>query len=203
MNRPLGSMGGQQNSGMSLQEQQTIKMMQGAMESCVAKTAMSGVAGKKGGSACSRISTDMCLLGFGMGAAFGLFMSSFEYAGPTMNEEMVKQTTKQQIKHAFKDMGTRSLSMAKNFGMVGMIYSGSECCIESVSLQESRAIIVMVLLMLQSIQYRAKNDLTNSVAAGAFTGGLLAAKAGPQAMALGAGGFALFSLAIDWYMRRD
>lgn len=68
-----------------------------------------------------------------MGAAFGLFMSSFEYAGPTMNEEIVKQTTKQQIKHAFKDMGTRSLSMAKNFGMVGMIYSGSECCIESVS----------------------------------------------------------------------
>lgn len=68
-----------------------------------------------------------------MGAAFGLFMSSFEYAGPTMNEELVKQTTKQQIKHAFKDMGTRSLSMAKNFGMVGMIYSGSECCIESVS----------------------------------------------------------------------
>lgn len=68
-----------------------------------------------------------------MGAAFGLFMSSFEYAGPVMNEEMVKQTTKQQIKHAFKDMGTRSMSMAKNFGMVGMIYSGSECCIESVS----------------------------------------------------------------------
>jgi import inner membrane translocase subunit TIM22 len=68
-----------------------------------------------------------------MGAAFGLFMSSFEYAGPVMNEDLVKQTTKQQIKHAFKDMGTRSLSMAKNFGTVGLIYSGSECCIESVS----------------------------------------------------------------------
>lgn len=46
MNRPLGSMGSQQNSGMSPQEQQTIKMMQAAMESCVVKTAMSGVAGK-------------------------------------------------------------------------------------------------------------------------------------------------------------
>lgn len=68
-----------------------------------------------------------------MGGAFGLFMSSFEYAGPVMNEDLVKQTTKQQIKHAFKDMGTRSLSMAKNFGLVGMIYSGTECCIESVS----------------------------------------------------------------------
>lgn len=47
MNRPLGSMGGQQNNGMSPQEQQTIRMMQGAMESCVVKTAMSGVAGNK------------------------------------------------------------------------------------------------------------------------------------------------------------
>lgn len=46
MNSPLGGMGGQ-NNGMSLQEQQTIKMMQGVMESCVAKTAMSGVAGIK------------------------------------------------------------------------------------------------------------------------------------------------------------
>ncbi|KAG0743109.1 hypothetical protein G6F57_003341 [Rhizopus arrhizus] len=153
-----------QNSQMSPQEQETIKMMHAAMESCVVKTAMSGAAG------------------FVMGGAFGLFMSSFEYAGPMMNEDLVKQTTKQQIKHVFKDMGTRAWSMAKNFGVVGMIYSGSECCIES---------------------YRAKNDLYNSVAAGAFTGGLLAAKAGPQAMALGAGGFAAFSAGIDWYMHRD
>ncbi|KAI8357871.1 putative mitochondrial import inner membrane translocase subunit [Choanephora cucurbitarum] len=163
MNGPFGGMRGQ-NNGMSLQEQQTIQLLQGAFESCVVKTAMSGVAG------------------FGMGAAFGLFMSSFEYSGPMTNEELVKQTTRQQLRHVAKDMGTRSYSMAKNFGLVGMIYSGTECCIES---------------------YRAKNDLANSVAAGAFTGGLLAAKAGPQAMALGAGGFAMFSLAIDWYMRRD
>jgi import inner membrane translocase subunit TIM22 len=45
--------------------------------------------------------------------------------------------------------------------------------------------------------------LANSVAAGAFTGGLLSAKAGPQAMVLGAGGFAAFSFVIDWYMHRD
>lgn len=70
-----------------------------------------------------------------MGGAFGLFMSSFEYAGPVMNEDLVKQSTKQQMKHVLKDMGTRSWSMAKNFGLVGMIYSGSECCIESVSCQ--------------------------------------------------------------------
>ncbi|KAI8986336.1 Tim17/Tim22/Tim23/Pmp24 family-domain-containing protein [Pilobolus umbonatus] len=164
MNSPFGSAMGPPSRGLSPQELQTVQMMQGVMESCPGKVVMSGG------------------IGFVMGAAMGLFMSSFEYAGPSLNEEIAKQTTKQQIKHAFKDMGNRSYSMAKNFAVVGMIYSGTECCIES---------------------YRAKNDLTNSVAAGAFTGGLLAAKAGPQAMALGAGGFALFSLAIDWYMRRD
>lgn len=68
-----------------------------------------------------------------MGAAFGLFMSSFEYAGPNISQEMVEQTTKQQIRTALKDMGTRSYSMAKNFAVVGAIYSGTECCIESVS----------------------------------------------------------------------
>ncbi|KAF7730037.1 Mitochondrial import inner membrane translocase subunit tim22 [Apophysomyces ossiformis] len=157
-----GPLGG--TSGMSEQEQQTIRMIQGAMESCVFKTGMSGVAG------------------FAMGAAFGLFMSSFEYSGPMMNEEMVNQSTKQQLKTALKDMGTRSYSMAKNFAVVGAIYSGTECCIES---------------------YRAKNDIYNSVAAGCFTGGVLAARAGPQAAAFGCAGFAAFSSAIEWYMHRD
>lgn len=136
-----------------------------------------------------------------MGGAFGLFMSSFEYAGPMMNEDLVKQTTKQQIKHVFKDMGTRAWSMAKNFGVVGMIYSGSECCIESVSRLVRKHYEFSNIAIKK--KYRAKNDLYNSVAAGAFTGGLLAAKAGPQAMALGAGGFAAFSAGIDWYMHRD
>ena len=77
-------------------------------------------------------------------------------------------------------MGSRSFSSAKNFGLVGLIFSGTECCIEG---------------------YRAKNDLTNGVAAGCLTGGILASKAGPQAAALGCAGFAAFSAAIDAYMR--
>ncbi|KAI9022893.1 Tim17/Tim22/Tim23/Pmp24 family-domain-containing protein [Phycomyces nitens] len=166
MASPLGGAGqmGGNNNGMSLQEKQTIAMIQSTMESCPFKTALSGTAG------------------FVMGGAFGLFMSSFEYSGPNMNEEIANQTTKQQIKAAFKDMSSRSYSMAKNFAVVGAIYSGSECCIES---------------------YRAKNDLYNSMAAGCFTGGALAVRAGPQAAAFGCAGFAAFSTAIDWYMRRD
>lgn len=88
---------------------------------------------------------------------------------------------RQQLKQGFKDMGSRSFSSAKNFGKVGAIFSGTECCIEG---------------------YRAKNDLANGVMAGCITGGVLAAPAGPQAAAVGCLGFAAFSAAIDSYMRR-
>lgn len=41
----------------------------------------------------------------------------------------------------------------------------------------------------------------NGVSAGAIAGAVLAAKSGPQAMALGSAGFAAFSAAIDYYIR--
>ena len=88
---------------------------------------------------------------------------------------------RQQLANGFKDMGARSFSSAKNFGKVGAIFAGTECCIEG---------------------FRAKNDLANGVLAGCITGGVLAAPAGPQAAALGCAGFAAFSAAIDSYMRR-
>ena len=39
---------------------------------------------------------------------------------------------RQQLRHGLKDMGSRSYSSARNFGMVGAIYAGTECCIEGV-----------------------------------------------------------------------
>ena len=88
---------------------------------------------------------------------------------------------RQQLKAGLRDMGARSFSSAKNFGKVGAIFAGTECCIEG---------------------FRAKNDLANGVLAGCITGGVLAVPAGPQAAALGCAGFAAFSAAIDAYMRR-
>lgn len=87
---------------------------------------------------------------------------------------------RQQLKTGLRDMGTRSLSSARNFGIVGAVFAGSECCIEG---------------------FRARNDAKNGVAAGCVTGALLAAKAGPQAAGLGCAGFAAFSAAIEWYLR--
>lgn len=77
-------------------------------------------------------------------------------------------------------MGSRSWSSAKSFGIVGALFSGTECCIEAL---------------------RAKNDTANGVTAGCISGGILGAKAGPWGAATGCAGFAAFSVAIEAWMR--
>ena len=62
--------------------------------------------------------------GFGLGGAFGLFMSGLD--SPITNEKM---TTRQTL----RDMGQKSKSYAKNFALVGFMFSGTECLLESVS----------------------------------------------------------------------
>lgn len=158
------------------------------MESCYAKTAMSGVAG------------------FGLGGLFGIFMASvrplppspphptstntfpptqmaydtpFHTAGATQTP-VSSLPWRQQVRIGFKDMGARSFSTAKNFGTVGALFSGIECGIEGL---------------------RAKNDMANGAAAGCLTGAILARHGGPQAAAVGCAGFAAFSAAIDAWMR--
>ncbi|KAJ5621066.1 Mitochondrial import inner membrane translocase subunit tim22 [Penicillium lagena] len=167
MTPPMGGLGGTPGNGMqgmNDQEQAMVKMMQAGMESCPVKTVISGT------------------MGFGLGGAFGLFMASMSYDSTftPQGRAIADLPWREQVRRGFKDMGARSWSSAKNFGIVGALYSGTECCIEGL---------------------RAKNDLTNSVAAGCVTGGILGAKAGPQAAALGCAGFAAFSAAIDAYMR--
>ncbi|MCJ1363976.1 Mitochondrial import inner membrane translocase subunit tim22 [Acarospora aff. strigata] len=156
--------GGGGTGGMSAQEQAMVKNMQAAMESCPAKTVIAGG------------------MGFALGGAFGLFMSSMSYDTPltAQGQQLADLPIREQLRKGFKDMGSRSFSSAKNFALVGAIFSGTECCIEG---------------------FRAKNDLKNGIAAGCITGGVLGAKAGPQAAALGCAGFAAFSAAIDYYMR--
>ncbi|KAI5305051.1 glycogen synthase isoform 1 [Ascosphaera pollenicola] len=152
-------------SGLNEQEAAMVKMIQGAMESCPVKSIMAGG------------------MGFALGGAFGLFMSSMSYDTPMtpQGRELANLPIREQLRRGFKDMGSRSYSSAKNFAVVGALFSGTECCIEGL---------------------RAKNDLANGVAAGCITGGILGAKAGPQAALAGCAGFAAFSAAIDAYMRQ-
>ncbi|AGO10308.1 AaceriABL148Cp [[Ashbya] aceris (nom. inval.)] len=164
------------------QGERGAQMMMEFMTSCPGKSIISGVTG------------------FALGGVFGLFMASMAYdtplhtpspvgAGPGAGipgaptlQQMADLPLKQQIKIQFADMGRRAYSSAKNFGYIGMIYSGVECTIESL---------------------RAKNDIYNGVAAGCLTGGGLAYKSGPSAALIGCAGFAAFSTAIDLYMRSE
>ena len=62
---------------------------------------------------------------------------------------------------------------------MGALYAGSECVIEKM---------------------RARHDIYNSVYAGCFAGGALAASAGPKAACAGCVTFAAFSAMIDKIM---
>ncbi|KAL8738883.1 MAG: hypothetical protein Q9181_000410 [Wetmoreana brouardii] len=172
-------------TGMSEAEHKMVKQMQAAMESCPVKSVISGG------------------MGFALGGAFGLFMSSMSYDTPLsrQGQQLADLPLKEQLRRGFRDMGSRSYSSAKNFGIIGAIFAGTECCIESVSGVAQLAAFPEVLMM--SAKYRAKSDLKNGIAAGCITGGALGAKAGPQAAAFGCAGFAAFSAAIDAFMRRQ
>lgn len=49
-------------------------------------------------------------------------------------QELTKLPLREQLRRGFKDMGSRSYSSAKNFGLIGAMFAGTECCIEGVRL---------------------------------------------------------------------
>lgn len=49
------------------------------------------------------------------------------------SQELRDQGMKGQAKHMFKEMGRNMWSSGKGFAKVGALYSGTECCIEAVS----------------------------------------------------------------------
>uniref|UniRef100_A0ACD5YLZ8 Uncharacterized protein n=1 Tax=Avena sativa TaxID=4498 RepID=A0ACD5YLZ8_AVESA len=116
------------------------------------------------------------VMGGGLGVLMGLFVGALD--NPIMQEEM---TARQQIVYQAKQMGRRSLSNAKTFAVMGLIFSATECVIEKA---------------------RARHDVVNSAVAGCVTGGALAVKGGPQAACVGCAGFAAFSVAIEKFFDR-
>ncbi|KAL6259578.1 hypothetical protein P5V15_009496 [Pogonomyrmex californicus] len=133
------------------------KRIESIMESCAFKSIMS------------------CVIGYGLGAAIGLFSSS-------VNPNVASIEKQQSAREILKEMKTTTLSYAKNFAVVGCIFSAIECTIES---------------------SRGKTDWKNGTYAGGLTGGLIGLRAGIKAGIVGAAGFAAFSTAIDYYMHRS
>ncbi|KAJ3036443.1 Mitochondrial import inner membrane translocase subunit tim22 [Rhizophlyctis rosea] len=105
---PQGPPGG----GLFGQTPPEALMMQGVMESCPAKVVISAGAG------------------FGLGLAFGAFMSSVDWGMTT--DEFRNMSTRDQVRVTLKDMGSKSYASAKNFAVVGAVFSGTECLIETV-----------------------------------------------------------------------
>ena len=132
-----------------------------------------------------------------MGAFFSMMSSSFQYDDPLSRSDL---STRKKTTEMFKEMGKGMYRSGRSFGKVGALYSGIECIIESVS---SHGTFTVWLLGLTLLQYRAKDDMTNGIAGGFVTGGVLARASGPRGALMGAAGFAMFSGAIEMFLRRE
>ncbi|CAL8110266.1 unnamed protein product [Orchesella dallaii] len=107
----------------------TEKLIGKVFESCVFKTATSAV------------------LGYGLGGAMGLFFASI---GPS--NVVATDGKSLGVRQVFREMKASTLNSAKNFALVGSLFTSVECTIES---------------------YRAKTDWKNGTFAGGITGGLI------------------------------
>ncbi|XP_009462838.1 PREDICTED: mitochondrial import inner membrane translocase subunit Tim22 [Nipponia nippon] len=114
---------------------------------------------------------------FVLGGAFGVFTAGIDTNVGFDPKDPYRTPT---AKEVLKDMGQRGISYAKNFAIVGAMFSCTECVVES---------------------YRGKSDWKNSVISGCITGGAIGFRAGLKAGVIGCGGFAAFSAAIDYYLR--
>jgi len=63
--------------------------------------------------------------GYGLGAAIGLFSSS-------VNPNIASVEKQQSAREILREMKSTTLSYAKNFAVVGCIFSAIECTVESV-----------------------------------------------------------------------
>ena len=85
------------------------------------------------------------------------------------------------LRFELEDVQQMCRTYAKGFGAVGALFAGSECVIEKT---------------------RAKHDIYNSMYAGCFAGGTLAASAGPKAACAGCLTFGAFSAIIDKFLEQ-
>ena len=121
------------------------------------------------------------------GAAAGLVMGVFLGAMSDMTppvtvlngKEVPQAPLREQMRTTLRATGEKSLYWARNFAFITGVFGASDCLVE---------------------KFRGKHDVWNEFLSGCVTGAAMQAKQGPQAAAIGCGGFAAFSLIIDKVM---
>lgn len=79
---------------------------------------------------CISYCTVLGLPGFVLGGAFGVFTAGIDTNVGFDPKDPLRTPTAREV---LKDMGQRGMSYAKNFAIVGAMFSCTECIIESVS----------------------------------------------------------------------
>lgn len=118
-----------------------------------------------------------------MGLLMGVFMGAMSDSTAPIRviggKDVPQAPLRDQMKLTMRATAEKSIYWCRNFAFITGVFGGSECLVE---------------------KYRGKHDMWNSVVSGCITGAGLQAKQGPQAAAMGCGGFAAFSLVIDSFM---
>ena len=118
-----------------------------------------------------------------MGLLMGVFMGALTDMSPPITmingKDVPQAPLAEQARTTLRATADKSLYWCKQFAFITGVFGGTECLVE---------------------KYRGKHDVWNSVLSGCVTGAAMQAKAGPQASAIGCGGFAAFSLVIDSVM---
>jgi len=118
-----------------------------------------------------------------MGLLMGVFMGALTDMTPPVTiiegKEVPQAPLKEQVRTTLRATADKSMYWCRQFAFITGVFGGSECLVE---------------------KYRGKHDVWNAVVSGCITGAAMQAKQGPQASAIGCGGFAAFSLVIDSVM---
>ena len=118
-----------------------------------------------------------------MGLLMGVFLGAMSDMTPPVTiingKDVPQAPMKEQMRMTLRATAEKSRYWCRNFAFITGVFSGSECLVEKA---------------------RGTHDVWNEVISGCVTGAAIQAKSGPQAAAMGCGGFAAFSLIIAQVM---